>query len=171
MWDILEGHEAEPFRPPGLAVDHDRRVGHLPVVREELLHGIRRRRRRKTTDEETRVTKVLFSRNGTLRVDLRTAAVSARQRTRKYRATYRLAIQEMLANDDGVHGRWILERQEREAARAPVRVTHNRDRVYLHDPVSLARANASSTKGQYLAELREVILQTLCLRDRRNRYD
>ena len=37
---VLEGHETEALRAAGLAVDHDRAVDDLPVLREEGAHRV-----------------------------------------------------------------------------------------------------------------------------------
>ena len=44
-------------------------------------------------------------------------------------ATHDFAVEEVFADHDGIHGRGVLERQEREAARATGGIPHDRARL------------------------------------------
>lgn len=48
---VLERYEPEAFAPPGLSVQHDRRVDDFPKLGEELAHGFGSHGAREATNE------------------------------------------------------------------------------------------------------------------------
>ena len=131
--DVFERDEAEALAPPRLAVEHDGGVDDLAELGEELAHRLGRHGAGEAADEELGRTLVLLTRDRALRVDLSRRITKIERWTIQVldycAATHNFAVEEVLADHDGVHGRGVLERQEREAARATGGIPHDRARL------------------------------------------